>query len=59
MLKLMTGRYVICNVEIENQKYTLCNVYTPNQDDPKFLECLCMASDDCAQGNTIIGGISI
>ena len=32
------GRYVLCNVTIEECQYTLLNIYAPNEDFPGFFE---------------------
>ena len=50
------GRYVICNVERENVKYTLCNIYAPNQDDPEFFHSVFKTLEKVATENVIIGG---
>ena len=50
------GRYIICNIEIDNTKYTICNVYAPNEDNPNFFRNLLKKVDKMSQEYVIIGG---
>ena len=50
------GRYIICNVKIDEIEYTLCNVYAPNNDSPLFFNSLFKVLEKNAKENLIIGG---
>ena len=50
------GRYIFCDIKVEDKIWTLVNVYTPNQDEPTFFEQIqdLLASFECEQ--IIFGG---
>ena len=50
------GRYIFCDIKVEDKIWTLVNVYAPNQDEPTFFEQIqdLLASFECEQ--IIFGG---
>ena len=50
------GRYVMANIEYNQEKYTLCNVYAPNQDDVKFFNSIFKVLEKNVLEHVIIGG---
>ena len=50
------GRYVICDMKVENCEYTLVNVYAPNVDEPNFFVSLFNDISLRPVENLIIGG---
>ena len=33
-----TGRFLLTEIEINDQNLVICDVYAPNKDDPKFFD---------------------
>ena len=50
------GRYVICNIELEEIKYTICCIYAPNCDSPEFFQSVLKTVEKISEPNVIIGG---
>ena len=51
-----SGRFIIVDIIIENQKITLANVYAPNTDDPVFFNQLFQSLEQFEGDYFIIGG---
>ena len=51
-----SGRFVICNVSIDETRFTIGNVYAPNDDTPDFYKRFLNKIDQMATDNVIIGG---
>ena len=50
------GRYVMANIEFQQENFTLCNIYGPNKDDPSFYIDVFETVDSFQNANVIIGG---
>ena len=53
------GRFVLCDIKIDNKILTLLNIYAPNEDNPVFFENICnsLVSFECEE--IILGEILI
>ena len=50
------GRFVICTIEVEGQKFELYNLYAPNQDSPEFFEGILHEIKSNQDTQIILGG---
>ena len=50
------GRFLIVDIDIDDERYTLCNVYAPNTDSPEFFSSIFQQIDKLDNDNIIIGG---
>ena len=53
------GRYIICDIGIENSLVTLCNIYGPNKDQPPFFVELFRHLENRQDEKVIIGDFNV
>ena len=49
------GRFIVCDIKVEQMNITLANIYTPNNDEPVFFQRFFEQLQDFSGGEIIIG----